>query len=118
MIFEKWDDKNCDEKPIKIHNGWAFTLNEKEKAKDNFNYFQKIKNKFIVLSRKSEVGSNVYRIAPKNIVEEYYGIEALLFADDGNLCFGGIIEQNALKNGVNDPWEKYLGSVIVRVWTD
>lgn len=89
----------------KIYNGYAFTENEREKAKINYEIYKELKGKYkilctcarpldaeeeandIVYSRKACYGHAEYKVwkRPNEITVS----ELLLIFDGGNLCFGG-----------------------------
>lgn len=89
----------------KIYNGYAFTENEREKAKINYEIYKELKSKYkilstwarpldeeeaendIVYSRKACYGHAEYKVwkCPNEITFS----ELLLILDGGNLCFGG-----------------------------
>lgn len=89
----------------KIYNGYAFTENEREKAKINCEIYKELKGKYkmlgryvrpsneeieendIVYTRKAGYAHAEYRVwkCPNEITLN----ELLLIFDDGNLCFGG-----------------------------
>ena len=89
----------------KIYNGYAFTENEREKAKINYEIYKELKGKYkilcararplatekeandIIYSRKACYGRADYKVwkCPNEITVN----ELLLIFDDGNLCFGG-----------------------------
>lgn len=89
----------------KIYNGYAFTENEREKAKINYEIYKELKGKYkilctcarpldaeeevndIIYSRKACYGHADYKVwkCPNEITIN----ELLLIFDGGNLCFGG-----------------------------
>lgn len=89
----------------KIYNGYAFTENEREKAKINYEIYKELKGKYkilgmcahpsdeeieendIVYTRKAGYAHAEYKVwkCPKWITVN----ELLLIFDGGNLCFGG-----------------------------
>lgn len=89
----------------KIYNGYAFTENEREKAKINREIYKELEGKYkilgryvhpsdeeieendIVYTRKAGYAHAEYRVwkCPDCITVN----ELLLIFDDGNLCFGG-----------------------------
>lgn len=92
----------------KIYNGYAFTENEREKAKINYEIYKELRIKYkirnicgyptdedlsendIVYSRKAGYAHADYKVykCPK-VPQEISVNELLLIFDDGNLCFGG-----------------------------
>ena len=96
----------------KIYNGYAFTENEREKAKINYEIYKGLKSKYkilctcarpldkeieendIVYSRKACYAHADYKVwkCPNEITTN----ELLLIFDDGNLCFGGRCQGNNL----------------------
>ena len=89
----------------KIYNGYAFTENEREKAKTNYEIYKELKGKYkilctcarpldaeeevndIIYSRKACYRHAEYKVwqCPNEITVS----ELLLIFDGGNLCFGG-----------------------------
>ena len=89
----------------KIYNGYAFTENEREKAKINYEIYKELKGKYkilctcarpldaeeevndIIYSRKACYRHAEYKVwkCPNEITVS----ELLLIFDGGNLCFGG-----------------------------
>ena len=97
----------------KIYNGWAFSENEREKGKMNYEIYKELKEKYkikqlfwnqsfnnltkeeldkydIIYSREAKYCHAIYTLykKPEGITEN----ELLLIFDDGNLCFGGCRE--------------------------
>lgn len=96
--------------PRKVYTPWAFTENEQEKGKVNFEYFKLLKNEYsIKVISQSDYEANrdhINQTFPEDIV--YYNIsgyahyrvvvvkrppeltddEVALIIDGGNLCFG------------------------------
>lgn len=70
----------------KIYSGWAFSSNEREKAKINQEIYEEIKDKAEVKYIKSGYAKMFYKVVsnPENLSTK----ELALIADDGNLCFG------------------------------
>ena len=70
----------------KIYSGWAFTENEREKAKINYEIYEEIKEKAEVKWVRSLHGRQEYEVVsnPHNLSTE----ELALICDSGNLCFG------------------------------
>lgn len=88
----------------KVYNSWAFTENQKEKGKMNFEIYKELtavhkvsrrdfKNEEnlddfdIVIVRQPGYKSSTYRILKND--SELSTDELLLLCDGGNLCFGG-----------------------------
>lgn len=74
----------------KIYSPWAFTKNEREKAKINYGIYEEIKDKAKVERVATGYGHTKYRVVdnPENLNET----ELALICDSGNLCFGYRIE--------------------------
>ncbi|MFD1335770.1 hypothetical protein ACFQ4N_09440 [Oceanobacillus iheyensis] len=90
----------------KIYNGWAFTENQTEKGKINYEIYTELKQKYkvyrndirynpevdkeqydIVIGRKTGYAHAVYNIIKNK--PKLSTNELLLLCDNGNLCFGG-----------------------------
>ena len=89
----------------KIYNGYAFTANEREKAKINHEIYKELKDKYkilvtcacpldkeekendIIYSRKACYNHAEYKVW--KCPDEITVAELLLIFDGGNLCFGG-----------------------------
>jgi len=71
----------------KIYSGWAYTENEKEKARVNHEIYEEIKH----LGKAERIGTyrgcNTYRVMPTTD-RKLTPHEMALIADQGNLCFG------------------------------
>lgn len=96
----------------KVYNGYAFTENEREKAKINYEIYKELHSKYkilvtgsrpldeeleendIVYSRKACYGHADYRVwrCPEVLTIN----ELLLIFDGGNLCFGGYRQSDNL----------------------
>lgn len=70
----------------KIYSPWAFSENESEKQKINYEIYQEIKDKAIVKFVGSGYAHSKYKIVsnPDNLNIT----ELALICDSGNLCFG------------------------------
>lgn len=70
----------------RIYSSWAFTENEREKSKVNYEIYEKIKDKAEVKWVGSGYGHTKYEVIsnPENLTTE----ELALICDGGNLCFG------------------------------
>ena len=70
----------------RIYSPWAFTENEREKAKINYEIYKEIKDKAKVKWLGSGYGHKKYEVVsnPHNLSRE----ELALICDGGNLCFG------------------------------
>ena len=102
----------------KIYNGYAFTENEREKAKINYEIYKELNGKYkilgmcarpsdeeieendIVYSRKACYGHAEYKVwkCPNEITIN----ELLLIFDGGNLCFGGCRQSDNLYTVTED----------------
>ncbi|WP_291567120.1 MULTISPECIES: hypothetical protein [unclassified Clostridium] len=71
---------------MKIYSSWAFTENEEEKARVNYEIYNEIKNKAKVECIASGQSNVKYKIVsnPDNLST----LELALICDRGNLCFG------------------------------
>ena len=95
-----------------IHNGWAFNENEKEMSQENLTAYEWLmtKNKFKMLKYITEYGCFKEVI---EATEPFTGAEMMLWADRGNLCFGGIF------NGGDDIYKTMQpGKYTVKIYTD
>ena len=70
----------------RIYSPWAFTENEREKAKINFEIYKEIKDKAEVKWVRSLHGRQEYEVVsnPHNLNDD----ELALICDGGNLCYG------------------------------
>ena len=70
----------------RIYSGWAYTENEKEKARINYEIYKEIKDKAEVKWIRSLYGRQEYEVVsnPHNLNND----ELALICDEGNLCFG------------------------------
>ena len=102
----------------KIYNGYAFTENEREKAKINYEIYKELKGKYkilgmcarpsdeeieendIVYSRKAYYGHAEYKVW--KCLNEITINELLLIFDGGNLCFGGYRQSDNLYTVTED----------------
>lgn len=95
----------------KIYDGWAFTENEREKAKMNREIYNELREKYrvtqyfnsqkdnlddydVALHRTSGYNHSTYEILKNE--PNLSRLELALIADDGNLCFGFSNRQNGL----------------------
>jgi len=77
---------------MKIYSGWAFSKDEKVKAKENMEAYEKIKDK-----AKLELIGRGYHCKRYLVIENPEGLskkELALIADEGNLCFGYRVEND------------------------
>lgn len=70
----------------RIYSGWAYTENEKEKARINYEIYKEIKDKAEVKWVRSLHGRQEFEVVsnPHNLNDD----ELALICDDGNLCYG------------------------------
>lgn len=95
-----------------IHVGWAFEKDEKLKRDENRKEYENIllKNNFEILDKKSEYHRLEFNIKAD---KSFTAAEMLLFADEGNLCFGGGVDS------VRDNYKQLLPGVYrCHVFTD
>lgn len=77
-----------------VYSRWAFTENEKEKAKINYLIYQKIKDKAEIEQIGSGYAHDIVKVTPKKDANLSLNEKALI-ADSGNLCFGySVISDN------------------------
>jgi hypothetical protein len=81
-----------------IRHGYAFTENERERSKAIYNRYLEIKDdleKKAVIEHIHEYKRNATKYLNEDeLLKEYSREDLLIFADDGNLCFGGYREGN------------------------
>lgn len=70
-----------------IYSGWAYTENEKEKARVNREIYEEIKHLGKAERIRTSYGCATYRVMPTTD-RELTSREMALIADRGNLCFG------------------------------
>jgi len=95
-----------------IYNGWAFSEDEQKKSEENCTEFQRIKDegKFIYKNCKHDYNCFTMKI---EATRPFTGVEMLLLADNGNLCFGGTF------SGADDIYKMMNpGIYTVKIFTD
>ena len=81
---------------MSIHNGWAFTENETEKAKENYAEYTALKEAAagVTLHKTPAYGHCKFRgELTTDAARALTDVQILLIADGGNLCFGGTISR-------------------------
>lgn len=95
-----------------IHVGWAFDKEEQLKSYENRMEYKRVllKDAFKILEKKPEYHRLEFRI---KATKPFIGAEMLLFADEGNLCFGGGFDS------VKDHYKELLPGIYrCHVYTD
>lgn len=70
----------------RIYSGWAFSKNESEKSKINYEIYQEIKDKATLKCLSTGYAHKKYKVVENP--EDLSTKELALIADSGNLCFG------------------------------